>query len=365
MPKLHYKSKRFSPKAFGVIDSVNRFIRTSTAQGFRVSLRQCYYHLVAHDLFPDDMKWSWVTESRKWVRDPEAGTKNADPNYGWLGDVVSEGRMAGLIDWEAVEDRGRFVRTIPSWDSPADVVEAVSQQFKLDLWADQSHRPEVWIEKDALVGVIEPVCRELRVPFFSCRGYSSLSAMWEAAQRFYKQLKAGKRPVVLHLGDHDPSGIDMTRDIENRLNIDFISMDWLRDMMSVSTAKMSEIRDEIEAHVRTLGGGDGCRGVRVLRLALNMDQVEAYGPPPNPTKLTDSRAKKYLEQYGEESWELDALPPASLADLIREHVGEMRDEAKWEAAAGQEAAGRKSLARASGRWPDVEAFLKTDKKKGK
>jgi hypothetical protein len=116
--------------------------------------------------------------------------------------------------------------------------------------------------------------------------------MWEAACRFMHNGRGKERSVLLHFGDHDPSGIDMTRDIQDRLN--------------VFGAK-----------------------VEVERIALTMEQVEQYGPPPNPAKLTDSRCAEYVSNYGNESWELDALEPPVLAALIREHVAPYRDQEMW------------------------------------
>lgn len=93
--------------------------------------------------------------------------------------------------------------------------------------------------------------------------------MWSAAQRFISQDYRDNR-VIIHLGDHDPSGIDMTRDIQERLQ---------------------------------MFGAD----VYVKRVALTMNQIGTYNPPPNPAKITDSRASKYIDEYSNESWELDAL----------------------------------------------------------
>ncbi len=69
--------------------------------------------------------------------------------------------------------------------------------------------------------------------------------------------------------------------------------------------------------------------VEVRRLALNMPQIEEYGPPPNPAKVTDSRFQRYSETYGDESWELDALEPAVLVQLVRDEVDTLRDDDAW------------------------------------
>lgn len=198
---------------------------------------------------------------------------------------------------------------------------SAASSFSIDKWADQDYRPEVWIEKDALVGVIEDVCTALDINYFSCRGYTSQSEMWAAGQRLQRYDGAGQLPVVINLGDHDPSGIDMTRDIEDRLEL-------------------------FTGHAE------------VARIALNMAQIETYNPPPNPAKLTDSRAEGYVARYGPSSWELDALEPTVIAETIERTILRYRDDARWEAAMKLEAEGRADLERAAGNWVAVVAQLR-------
>jgi hypothetical protein len=190
----------------------------------------------------------------------------------------------------------------------------------VDLWATQENYVETWIEKDALVGVIEGICTELDVPYFACRGYTSQSEMWGAARRLIEREKAGKKTTIIHLGDHDPSGIDMTRDIQDRLEL------------FGSTAV-------------------------IHRIALVFDQIEQYNPPPNPAKTTDARYQSYADKYGNESWELDALEPSVIVDLIREAVQERIDWAAWEEASAQQKTGRDQLGKVSRRWESVVEYL--------
>ena len=246
MPRIAYIDKKFSADTIAVIDRANVIIEDYQAQGFDLTLRQLYYQFVARGLIP-----------------------NKDSEYKRLGGIVNDARLAGLIDWAAIQDRTRNLGSLAHWESPNSIINAVASQYRRDLWAGQPYRPEVWIEKDALVGVIEGVCNELDVPFFSCRGYTSQSEMWAASQRLESYLP-DQKPLILHLGDHDPSGVDMSRDIRERLEL-FMG------------------------------------GVEFDRLALNMDQVQQYAPPPNPAKITDSRAVGYIAIHGDESWELDAF----------------------------------------------------------
>jgi len=207
------------------------------------------------------------------------------------------------------------------WTHPSEIIQSAAQSFRIDKWADQEHRPEVWVEKDALVGIVERICRELDIPFLACRGYTSQSEMWSSAMRLQRLAdECGQTPIILHFGDHDPSGIDMTRDITDRLRM-FMG------------------------------------GIEVRRVALNMNQVEEFNPPPNPAKSTDARFSSYLELFGDESWELDALEPAVLVQLITDNVLEMRDEEKWERSVAREAEYIAQLDDAADRWDEVADFL--------
>jgi hypothetical protein len=176
-----------------------------------------------------------------------------------------------------------------------------------DLWQGQDYRPECWIEKDALLGVIEDVCDEFRLPYFACRGNNSESEQYKAGKRFEAHLASGLTPVVLHLGDHDPNGLDMTRDN----------------------------RDRLAMFAR--------QGVEVRRLALNVDQIERYRPPSNPAKEKDTRYQAYAKQFGRDCWELDALDPTVIADLIRTEVEGLIDADAWNEARDTEAANRALL----------------------
>lgn len=318
-------AKEFTGERLEVVTNANRIIAQLRRDGYMVTLRQVYYQLVAHDLFPDSRKWRWT--GAKWVRD-ENGTKNAEPNYKWLGEVLNDSRLAGLTDWEAIEDRTRNLDSVTVWQSPASIIRAVADQFRIDKWENQPHYVEVWVEKDALLGVIEKPCRTLFVPWFSCRGYTSQSELYVAAKRLADMKDAGREPVVIHLGDHDPSGIDMSRDIADRL------------------AMLA--RTDIE----------------VRRIALNMDQVRQYNPPPNPAKTTDCRFEKYAAIHGDESWELDALAPQVIDDLItNEVVDHLRDPYEWEKAEVEEDEHRENLALISDHWEEVAKYIERKFKK--
>jgi hypothetical protein len=300
MPKIKYQDLILGPARMAIVVRANAIIKEYQAQGFDLTLRQLYYQFVSRALIP-----------------------NTQQEYKRLGDIINDGRLAGLIDWEAIIDRTRNLRSLSHWDNPADIVSGAAQQFRVDLWATQPYRVEVWIEKDALVGVINGVCQDLDVPYFSCRGYTSQSEMWAAAMRLAAYTRKKQTPMIFHFGDHDPSGVDMTRDIADRLEM-FMG------------------------------------GLEVRRLALNFDQVEAYHPPPNPAKVSDSRAAAYIRHFGRESWELDALDPAVLAGLIRTEIEHLIDQPAWQAAQADQRRGRRELETIADHYDAVTTFIREE-----
>lgn len=299
MPLISYETKRFSKDRLATIAAANVIIAEYGAANISLTLRSLYYQFVSRDLIA-----------------------NRQTEYKRLGSIISEGRRCGMIDWDAINDRTRNLERLPSWDSPESIVAAVADQFKYDRWETQPNYVEVWFEKDALEGVFEGVCNEFRVPYFSCRGYTSDSAVWAAAQRLADKSNDGKDVVILHFGDHDPSGIDMSRDIEDRLQL-------------------------FEA-------GD----VDLRRLALNMNQITKYKPPPNPAKVTDSRFAGYEALYGKSSWELDALDPKVLATLVRKEVQSLIDDDEWDEAVEKEQKARTQLTAISNNYAKVVKRLK-------
>lgn len=325
MPNICYVPRKFKGSSETLIDQANKIIDEYTKQGFDLTLRQLYYQFISRDIFPKERTWKWV--GSRWVRDLN-GTRNATPNYKWLASVINDARLAGLIDWRTIVDRTRELKERPSWHSPRGILRACAAQFQLNKWEDQNYRPEVWIEKDALLGVIKGVCNELQVPYFSCRGYTSQSEMWSAAQRLIEYARKGQTPYIIHLGDHDPSGIDMSRDIRDRLRL----------FMEHHKVVVTDFK----------------------RLALNMDQVEEYDPPPNPTKITDSRAKGYIAEHGHESWELDALEPQVMADLIRDAIESVREDDLWEEKVEEEEKDKRALSFAANRWERIKRIYETD-----
>jgi hypothetical protein len=269
--KEQFQEINFNDEEIQLISVVNKFIDLYARQGYDLSLRQLFYQLVTKNIIP-----------------------NSTRSYEQLGAIVDKGRMAGLIDWAMIVDRGRVTQTWKKWSSPGKAVAGLAKGFKFNRWIRQPFYIEVMVEKQALEGVLVPACGHWGINFTANKGYSSASSLYAAAKRLARKAANGKQVVVLYLGDHDPSGVDMTRDIRERLSL----------------------------FART--------PVDVKRLALNMNQVEKLHLPPNPAKMSDSRAHDYVEKYGNSSWELDALPPRILAEIIGEAVRRRLDMKAWE-----------------------------------
>lgn len=269
--KVKYVESKLSRKSIAMVERINGIIDNYLAQGFHLTVRQLYYQLVARDIIPNTLQ-----------------------SYKSITGLVNDARMCGLIDWDAIEDRTREVWQRGRWTSGEDIVAACATQFHMDMWANQETRVIVAVEKEALAGVMQTVCNELDIPLLAARGYPSVTVLRELALNTMRStIKGGQRVRILHLGDHDPSGIDMTRDLNERLGI-FVGGDW-----------------------------------SLKRIALNMDQIEELELPENPAKSTDSRFAGYVERFGDFSWELDALEPQRLVDLVKSEAQPYIDPDKW------------------------------------
>lgn len=261
---------------------INKIIEEYSKQGYRLTLRQLYYQLVSRDIIQNNLK-----------------------EYAKLSKLLVQGRMAGIVDWDAIEDRIR-VPFIPYWvNDIADAIRDTVNQYRLDRMENQDVYIEVWVEKDALSGVLKRITSHYHINLMVNRGYSSCTAMHDASVRI-KDKQDEKKCYILYLGDHDPSGVDMVRDIKSRLE---------------------EFGAEVE----------------VERIALTQEQIKKYSPPPNPAKIKDPRAKDYIAKFGNTSWEVDALNPEILHKIIRKSVEELIDSEKFEEKLEQEKEDKKKL----------------------
>lgn len=312
MAKIRYRDQKFTTDRAQRIVWINRVLAEYTDQ--RVSVRQVYYRLVAAALIP-----------------------NQPEEYDKIQSLITDARYAGLIDWDAIEDRNREPVRPEEWKSGRGALDETVEKFRMNRWLTQPFYIELWVEKAALAGVLWPIAVDYHITLMVNRGYSSASAMKESAERIssrsepmkleearerYGEDKAsfeaamqGHRPVILYVGDHDPSGQDMVRDVRTRL-LEFDCPSWMD----------------------------------VRPVALTWDQIEEYKPPPNPLKRKDDpkkyksvdlshadpRAREYILKHGHSSWEVDALPPKALELIIRTTLNAYIDKPAMEKAITRE-----------------------------
>ena len=269
--KQAYKEINFRKSTRKLLADIDGIAAEYAAQGISVTVRQLYYQLVARGMIP-----------------------NTPKEYKAIANTISDGRKAGFLDWDYIEDRTRSERGLAHWSSPGEILLAAAESYRTDTRRNQPCYVEAWVEKDALIGIVESVARESDVTCFSCRGYPSVTAVRDAAKRFRGQADKRRR-VILYAGDHDPTGLDIPRNISEQM--------------------------------RMFGAS-----VEVVRIGLTDEQIERYNPPPYPVKESDKRSDKYVKAHGKLCWELDALEPQVLAGLFREHIAELTDRELLQAA---------------------------------
>ena len=271
MKTVYRETKNFRPATKALLSQILSVVTNYQQQGYRLTLRQLYYQLVVQNIFSNQQK-----------------------NYAKLSDLLGEARMCGLCDWNVIEDRIRIPKFPNEWENINGAMQTLIEVYRRKRWSDQEDYVEVWVEKDALSGVLLPITNDYHVNLMVNRGYSSISAMHDSSIRFRLAEQEGKICSLLYMGDLDPSGEDMVRDIKDRLK-------------------------EFRANVQ------------VDKIALNKEQVEEFNLPPNPAKTTDPRSRGFIAENGAFSWELDAMPPASLDSLLREKLEELLDREAYDA----------------------------------
>ena len=285
--KEQFRHKKISEPRLRLLEKAIGIITEYQKQGIKMTLRQLYYQLVARDVI-----------------------KNLVSEYKKLGTLLKDARYNGIVDWDAIEDRIR-VPSIPSqWNDVLGLIRSAKTAYRLPRWKDQEYYVELFTEKDALSSVLEPIANKLHISFCVNRGYTSASAIYELSKRVMDKIEDDKKVVVLYLGDYDPSGLDMVRDIKDRLK---------------------ELLEEGETTIH-----DFDEWVEVVPVALTREQIDKYNPPPNPAKLSDTRAKAYVAKYGSSSWEVDALRPEIMIKIVEDSIAQFLDTKKYNEVMRQE-----------------------------
>lgn len=323
--KIQYKAMNLKPKTLEIIEHVDAMMSDYEAQGIVMNLRMVYYQLVSQNLI-----------------------ENKISEYDRLGTIIANGRMCGLLDWDMLEDQTRNIKKSSYWLNPASIINTCAKSYQTDLWQYQKYRPEVWVEKDALGPVIGPTCQQRQVPYMVCRGYMSQSEMWDSHKRIQEYLNDGKKVLILHMGDHDPSGLDMTRDINDRL-LEFLAYNYCVDHWDC---------DPYDAGNLDAARGELSEWFEVRRIALTVDQIEEYNPLPQPVKQQDGRWKQYVKETGlNQSWELDALKPTVLRELIDLEIDQILNVSLWNKAIDDQNVDRSLLKKAADHWDKVTKYV--------
>lgn len=217
--------------------------------------------------------------------------KSDDKGYDWVQSALVKLRKIKRIPYHGIVDASRRVTQVTSWARPQTAVQSLFRTYKRDIWADQDVDMYFVVEKDALVGVVRPVVDQYQANLCAAKGYSSLTLL-DNLRGFIKEDKITR---VYQLGDHDPSGADAWRAFEQDLT--------------------SMLEDD----------GKDSSLVKFERLAVTPEQIITYGLQTRPSKTLDSRFKKwYADELASgrtgESVEVDAIPPNSLRDLVRDAI---------------------------------------------
>lgn len=316
-------------------------------EGYSLTLRQLYYQLVARDVIP-----------------------NHDKVYKKISSIKDDAVYGGLIDWDIFEDRGRVPFTPYFEDGVVEALEKTVDCYRLDRQRNQKDHVEVWTEKDAISSILKRITNVYGVTLVVNKGYTSSTAIYGAYRRFAEYIENGAKIKILYFGDHDPSGLDMIRDIEERLMFMFCNgegldswefneniarwwvdngytiydvCDFNEKYESVAGLMNNELSEDKKEVLYDLFE-DGKKRMyfkekeifEVIQVGLTMEQIKQYNPPHNPAKITDPRAKDYIRQFGSVSWEVDALKPKVMERIVRTAIEEVIDMDRYAEIVAQE-----------------------------
>ncbi len=256
-------------------------ISTVASEYRQLSVRQLYYQLVARGVI-----------------------EKTEMAYKRVCDASAQMRLDGALPYRQIADGHRTRRAVFAHHGLTDALASAHQLYRRNYWIDQPWQVEVWCEKDALTGVIQPVCDAYGVTYVATRGFPSITLRYESAQAL---IETGKPAIIFYFGDHDASG--------------------------------RAISDNLEAELRHHGAT-----VMVERVALNPEQIEAWSLPTRPGKASDSRQAGFAQRFGGASVELDALPPDALTDLVATAIEGQIDQGSWDRVEQIEELERETLA---------------------
>ena len=261
--KIKYQDFNFKEETLALIFQIDKILNEYAVRGMSLTVRQVYYQCVARKIL-----------------------ENSQANYKLISRTLKNGRLAGLLDWDIIEDRTRYLRKNLHWTSPDEILQDCSKQYRIDIRAKQKHYIECWVEKESLISILEDFCSEVDVPCFACKGFNSISATRQTALRLNN---SGRENIILYAGDFDPSGLNIPETTKNSLK-------------------------------------DFGASFKLERIGLTLEQVQAFNLPPMPAKKSDARFEDYVKKTGSDSaWELDALPPEELKRIFLDAIDNYTD----------------------------------------
>lgn len=310
-----------------IIARILSIVKEFSEEGYTLTLRQLHYQMV---------KNNWIV--------------NHISAYQKLSGILDDCRYGGIIDWDAIEDRGRVPYIPYSVNNPKEALQDTIDQYRIDRQDNQSTCVEIWTEKDALSGILRRITTQYHVRLVVNKGYTSSSAIYTAYERIVETILKEKTFVILYLGDHDPSGLDMIRDIRDRLTLFLVQgkqlfkderiqedcEKWWGDNTPWGHVEKYMSRRAINAFNKGNDVPDYAldeffaskRRVyiehkdlfQVIPIGLTQQQIKKHKLPPNPTKLTDSRSDSYIKEFGKICWEVDALNPKTLTEIVELNI---------------------------------------------
>lgn len=286
------------------------------------TVRDVYYALEARG-FPDEL-----------------AERGFDFEYRYVKRAVKKGRRHGYIDPDLIYDASRpaEVEQDPGHASPKSFVnrhiDGVWNAYRENFWDDQEHHVEVWLEKQSLASVFQPICDEYNVRLEATRGDWSDSKVYEAAQRLIGKVDDGDKVRIVYFGDYNPSGLHAPVAIQKTMG--YYGLDLPRDF-------------DTDRHYFDIwpfngpseyGKGNGA-DIMFERVAINLDDIKRFDLPENPTPSSTDKDKELRDRFmrhasegRDVNIELNALKEfereyleRSLRDAIEQYIDEdARDE---------------------------------------
>lgn len=239
--------------------------------------------------------------------------QNNKKHYQMVIRIMTTARIDGRCSFDYIVDRSRPEYKSSVWDDAADYARTVMHGYRKDYWSLQPHHVEVWVEKDAIVGSIEEVTKELGVIIRVGRGFVSTTKVHDIAEHFSS---IDKPITVFYLGDHDPSGVCIERDLQERIRASGVDF-------------------------------------TLWRLAIHSEDIGKFNLPPLRIKDSDSRSVEFRQVYGDDCVELDALPPGELRRRTRNAIESCIDMEIWRRSISVERVEFDSIKRTVSTWQNL------------